>query len=159
LKSISLTLKTRMVRYSFVLIAVLNSDIQTRYMDNVQEEFTADKLRQLAESVKKQKGDAVSQLYDEIYEYVKSKYKELTQKEVMRCADSDRVKFRLPKHLTRKLKKLDRDSHCSITNRLENSMKRLGFTVRIIDTKWSCEYCSFQFLCNKMYTVLITWAT
>ena len=127
-------------------------------MDAANDILTASKLRKLSEEIKKQKGDAVSKLAEEVYDYINSTYKALAQKVIMANADCKQVDFRLPPSFGKKLRKLDDDSLYSIKEFVKNRMQPLGFEVRIEHKGYMCEGCLFYgWICNRMFKVTISW--
>lgn len=127
-------------------------------MDTSNDILTASKLRALSEEVKRQKGDAVSKLAEEVYNYINSTYKALAQKAIMQNADCKRIDFRFPSNIGKGLRKLDDDSLYSVREYVNRKMQPLGFKVRIEHMRYMCEGCLFYgWICNRMFKAHISW--
>lgn len=120
--------------------------------------LTASKLRALSEEIKKQKGDAVSKLAEEVYNYINSTYKALAQKAIMQNANCRNINFRLPSNIGKELRKLDDDSLDSVREYVKRKMQPLGFKVKIKHKGYMCEDCPlYGWLCNRMFKAYISW--
>jgi phenylalanyl-tRNA synthetase alpha subunit len=127
-------------------------------MDTTNDTLTASKLRKLSEEIKKQKGNAVSKLAEEVYNYINSTYKELAQKAIMQNANCTNISFTLPPNLGKGLRKLDDDSLYSVREYVNRKMQPLGFEVKIEHKRWHCEDCLFYgWACNRMFKAYISW--
>jgi phenylalanyl-tRNA synthetase alpha subunit len=127
-------------------------------MDTANDILTASKLRALSEEVKRQKGDAVSKLAEEVYNYINSTYKSLAQKAIMQNANCKGINFKFPSNIGKRLIKLDDDSLHSVREYVKRKMQPLGFEVKIKHKGFMCEDCLFSgWVCNRMFKAYISW--
>ena len=120
--------------------------------------FNSNTLKKLAETIRKQKNNSILNLSNEIVDFVKSVYKEETQKAVTKDVDATSVKLKLPSNIVKKVKKLDNDSFAALQETIGKAMIEDGFKISINYRGYSCKYgCMFQPLCNKLFKVTISW--
>jgi hypothetical protein len=89
--------------------------------------FNSNTLKKLAETIRKQKNNSILNLSNEIVDFVKSVYKEETQKAVTKDVDATSVKLKLPSNIVKKVKKLDNDSFTALQESIGKAMIEDGF--------------------------------
>ena len=120
--------------------------------------LTAEKLRKFSDDIKKQKGDTVTRLSNDLCEFVKKTYKDVAQKAIIENVDTKRIEFDICSAICKKLKKLDKDTFYIVKQNLQKEMEKYGFNASVKDSSYNCEICIFRgWICNKMYKVILTW--